>query len=227
MKKILLMSMTLATIIGFAFSAERYEYRSENIRRYYRDEISERYYLYQRDGNSRAYVRITGDQAYLEIDGYSLTGLRRVSSDVYQTPDRTVRLEIKKIGSLVKAYIKDFGREEVYTNEKNYWIRYEENDIIDDDYDKYRFEPQTHLNRFVGNYISSYDGAKLLVITTDNGAFLRLEGEELFDLKRKYGRTYENKNARLTLTNNKAYLSIIGRDMEFNLIHSKSEDFAK
>ncbi|WP_068268596.1 hypothetical protein [Caviibacter abscessus] len=307
MKKILLGSIILASVTGFAYLGDSDDYRIEyrNNNDYYKGEISERHYLYEKNGNSKAYVRITGGKAYLEIDGYTLTGLKRVSRNVYQTSDRTVRLELVKSGTVVKAYIDAFGKYRTYISDKYYNENYSrpefesESDsyverftrkyysydgselsvtvkgntatvkldgdelytmkkksgrVYESNYTRLILENnKAYLkingrerefsttrnsnsrnseknwnisNRFVGNYISN-SGKKLLVIANDKGAFTRLDGEDIYDYTRTYGRVYVSKYGKLTLTNNKAYLNVNGKHLEFRLLSSKSEDFAK
>lgn len=89
------------------------------------------------------------------------------------------------------------------------------------------YRANEQMGRFVGNY-SSKDG-KLLLILKNGRGFARLNGESFFTLEKIGQNKYYDyvQKIRVELKRNKAYVNLDGKNMTFDLLKTKDEDFAQ
>lgn len=225
MKKVLLTSIILSAVISCGFIEYNYDYGHvyfdyDTHMNY--DAIKE-YYLFSGSNyidKSRVYIKIRGDRAYLEIDGHIVENLRRniYSSigDMFVSSDGFVTLEIRSYYGITEAYVTRYGHTRVYVDKQSY--DYNNNNYYDyDNFDNYYYFDNYYSNKRAKNYTSKYGDSRLIIIESDNTAFIRLDGEEIFGLRKTSENVYENEYARVKLIDNKAYVFLGSKKMELFL----------
>lgn len=233
MKKFLLTSIILSAVISCGFIDYNFDYDYFDYDSHMNYDAIKEYYLFSGShytDQSRVYIKIRGDRAYLEIDGHVVENLRRniysSTGDIFVSSDGFVTLEIRSYYGITEAYITRYGHTRVYVDKQSY--DYNNNNYYDyDNFDNYYyFDDYYHYHnnkskRIIKNYTSKYGSSRLIIITSNNTAFIRIDGEEILGLRKTSENVYENEYARIKLIGNKAYVFLGSKKMEFFLSDTK------